>query len=207
MKKLIFFLASAIMLISFVFASMDNSALKPMPPNNLVYESEKNADYLGENLGDQYCGDSYLSNGEECDNGNENGVRCNNDRRDCEYCSKSCKMISLEEEENHYVKKRSIFINDNMGVFCNPNWECTGWNDCDGGVQTRKCRDTNNCEYPLNKPIEKTSCDSIRNYVLTSEESVEEKYYSIPFGLLILIAVLLLFILVFVVNWRHLGGR
>ena len=156
------------------------------------------------------CGNGVKEDGEECDYGEDNGVKCDNDHNSCEYCSNSCKIISLEEteEDNKDTKKRSIFIYDNNGgIFCNPNWKCTGWTDCDGGIQTRNCKDSNNCEYLLNKPIEKTSCESDVDYVSISEEYVEGEYYSIPFGLLILIAVLLLFVLVFAVNWRYLGGR
>lgn len=156
------------------------------------------------------CGDGIVDSGEQCDYGEDNGERCDNDNHDCEYCSAGCKIIELEEEEddNNYREKRPIFLYDNNGgIFCNPNWKCTGWTDCDGGVQTRNCRDSNNCEYPLNKPIEKTSCESNVNYVFINEEYVEEEYYSIPFGLIILIAVLFLFILVFAVNWRYLGRR
>lgn len=35
---------------------------------------------------------------------------------------------------------------------CVSNWECSSWNECDYGFQSRKCNDLNKCEYATNTP-------------------------------------------------------
>ena len=46
-----------------------------------------------------------------------------------------------------------------MVSFCEPNWKCSGWGECQADLMTRKCYDENHCEYSYNKPIETTGCD------------------------------------------------
>jgi len=45
-----------------------------------------------------------------------------------------------------------------LKTFCEVNWKCSGWSECDGGVTTRTCEDKNYCEEPYNMPLEKTGC-------------------------------------------------
>ncbi len=54
---------------------------------------------------------------------------------------------------------------------CIPNWECTGWGEYEEGIMLRSCRDTNNCDYPYPKPIEKIETDEI---MITTAEEVKE---------------------------------
>ena len=42
---------------------------------------------------------------------------------------------------------------------CNPNWDCTSWNDCSSsGIQTRTCSDAEKCGTNNNKPPTTKSC-------------------------------------------------
>jgi hypothetical protein len=43
-------------------------------------------------------------------------------------------------------------------VPCTPNWSCTNWGTCTGGIQTRTCTDLNNCGTSTGKPAESQSC-------------------------------------------------
>jgi len=43
--------------------------------------------------------------------------------------------------------------------FCEPNWQCSAWSQCDDEIMTRSCRDTNNCDFSYNKPAETTVCE------------------------------------------------
>jgi hypothetical protein len=48
---------------------------------------------------------------------------------------------------------------------CKPNWKCTEWSECkpsepenSQGIQTRICKDNNNCQIETGKPIESQAC-------------------------------------------------
>jgi len=41
---------------------------------------------------------------------------------------------------------------------CISSWQCSTWNNCIGGSQSRTCTDTNNCNNLAGKPSEKQSC-------------------------------------------------
>ncbi len=41
---------------------------------------------------------------------------------------------------------------------CNPNWVCSEWNICTGGIQTRVCDDVNSCGTIIGKPSQSQSC-------------------------------------------------
>lgn len=43
---------------------------------------------------------------------------------------------------------------------CTPDWECTAWSECQGGVQTRICTDLNQCGTENGKPAESQACTS-----------------------------------------------
>jgi len=74
---------------------------------------------------------------------------------------------------------------------CYPNWECTAWSECSGGIRTRRCQDTNNCELDYNKPIEQAGCEM-------SKVLIEEK----PglSGLFILLGIFIIFILIIILT-------
>lgn len=74
-----------------------------------------------------------------------------------------------------------------LKFFCEPNWECSGWGDCFGGVMTRNCQDTNYCEEPYNKPTEITGC---QEGVISSSLS-EGNVNFFPILMIILIIILI----------------
>lgn len=41
---------------------------------------------------------------------------------------------------------------------CTPKWTCSEWSECNQGVQTRACNDSNNCNINTGKPIEYQKC-------------------------------------------------
>lgn len=41
---------------------------------------------------------------------------------------------------------------------CTENWSCYNWSTCSGGLQTRTCKDVNNCGSTTNKPVLTQSC-------------------------------------------------
>lgn len=41
---------------------------------------------------------------------------------------------------------------------CSPNWECSLWNSCVGGVEDRTCVDARDCGSARNMPVEVRSC-------------------------------------------------
>jgi len=48
---------------------------------------------------------------------------------------------------------------------CIPDWQCTDWSACSGGIQTRTCSDANGCGITTGKPEESQSCGSAVNVV------------------------------------------
>ena len=110
-----------------------------------------------------HCCDGNLDADEECDDGIHNGVICDNSEEDCSYCSLSCEIINLKgpDDDGDYNRDKDSGNSRRIRLqqFCDVNWVCSGWNECDNGIMTRKCQDTNRCDYSYNKPIEQTGCE------------------------------------------------
>lgn len=145
------------------------------------------------------CGNNILEVGEQCDEGVENGVKCDNSYSDCEYCSATCKIVELECEECDDCKsckdKKNI---DEIIFYCSPNWKCGAWSECFDNIQTRECRDTNNCETVMNKPSETTGCQNgIISTVFLGDENVST---GVPVGVWILLALIVIAIIIVLVN-------
>jgi len=105
------------------------------------------------------CGNSVLEEHEECDNGTSNGVRCDNSDSSCTYCSSYCRIIDLGKEKDTNSKNknnRQIELTSS----CEPNWDCTNWGECSDGIMQRECKDTNNCAFAINKPLEEKACSA-----------------------------------------------
>lgn len=49
---------------------------------------------------------------------------------------------------------------------CTQSWNCTNWGACTSGVQTRLCRDLNNCGNEIGKPSESQSCAMINGTLI-----------------------------------------
>ena len=60
-----------------------------------------------------------------------------------------------------YTSRSSSKHNTIIPFICEPNWECSGWSECiNNEIMTRNCKDTHNCAYSYNKPIERTGCET-----------------------------------------------
>jgi hypothetical protein len=66
--------------------------------------------------------------------------------------------IKIIDQSDPYVSA----ISDNFSIIsssvCKPNWSCTDWSVCSGGIQTKTCTDLNNCEVNTDKPAESQFC-------------------------------------------------
>lgn len=76
--------------------------------------------------------------------------------------------------------------NINWAQFCEVNWQCSGWNECNGEVMTRECVDTNNCAISYNKPAERASCE-----IPINSEVIQENMNNNSLSVLIWIAIIL----------------
>ena len=47
---------------------------------------------------------------------------------------------------------------------CTPNWQCSDWDTCTNGQQSRTCIDSNSCGTTQNKPLTAQSCGCIQNW-------------------------------------------
>jgi len=140
------------------------------------------------------CGNNILETGEECDGSDFGGLSC----LDYGYssgnliCSSSCE-ISISSCFDSSTEKKSSGSHKNVFVqFCDPNWECSGWSECDNDLMTRKCYDTNNCDYSYNKPIEETGCDPNISQVFTEEKDNSKILIALIGGFIALLLILFL---------------
>jgi len=140
-----------------------------------------------------YCGDGVLEYGEECDDGVLNGILCDNLNSSCTYCNSLCESITLPYEEQDKKSKSRSAHTGHVFQYCDVNWECSGWGVCVDGTMTRKCYDTNNCQYSYNKPIERTGCEIISHVLV--EEKNPYVFLLIIFGIAIALLIILIIIL------------
>ena len=83
--------------------------------------------------------------------------------------------------------------NIDWAQFCEVNWQCSGWGECNGGIMTRECVDTNNCANSYNKPTERVSCETPINL-----DVIKENMNNGSLSILILVAIILLLVLTLV---------
>lgn len=46
---------------------------------------------------------------------------------------------------------------------CIESWSCSDWSECINGIQTRTCKDLNDCGITKNKPKEEQSCEDVQD--------------------------------------------
>ncbi len=143
------------------------------------------------------CGNGIIETGEECDDGNLNGVRCDNDNRDCTYCSSSCKIIELKEKSENKDHNGETSKERTLFTTCEPNWDCTNWGECVNGTTTRVCTDTNGCGIDINKPNEINICGTQQVKI---EPGEKQATFSALFWILLAISLGIIAVLTILVN-------
>jgi len=139
-----------------------------------------------------FCGNSVIEGDEQCDDGDDNGIACDNSTSSCTYCSSECELITLPYSSDYQQTKSSH--QNHFVQFCDVDWKCSGWSECVNRIKTRKCYDKNYCDYSYNKPIEKTGCDMLSK-VLVGEDEFNPVFILLgAITSLILIAVLVVFL-------------
>lgn len=105
----------------------------------------------GECIGD-LCGNNFTDSGEECDNGDNNGLACSADYDEtCTYCSSECEVINVK------------------GEYCGDD-DCNGNEDCDSCSKDCGCSSGYECvDGDCEKEKEKS--ESTKKSSLTSSTS------------------------------------
>ncbi|MBI2208134.1 hypothetical protein HYU50_01440 [Candidatus Woesearchaeota archaeon] len=57
---------------------------------------------------------------------------------------------------------------------CLENWQCISWSECVNNLQTRSCKDLNNCGTSFNKPTEAKACTPEKQALAVLEEKEEK---------------------------------
>ncbi|MFC1682446.1 DUF4215 domain-containing protein [Nanoarchaeota archaeon] len=152
---------------------------------NLENEDGCSSECLIESEEGAVCGNWILEQGEQCDDGN----LINNDG-----CSNNC---HIETQTNQTTTQTYLYSShtSSPAQFCDSNWQCSAWSDCNNNIKTRTCHDTNYCKFKYNKPTETINCE------LASNVFVKEKTNYLPLiiisSMIILVLVLIIFVLVF----------
>jgi len=103
-----------------------------------------------------FCGDGECNGNEVC--GNSDGdLECGSD---CGPCPEIDTPTNNQETKNTENKKTNeVVIPETIPETCEVNWICGEWTECIDDIQTRECKDENNCNIQNNKPLESRECE------------------------------------------------
>jgi len=93
------------------------------------------------------------------------------------------------------ARSSSSSKNNVVEQFCDVNWECSDWGECNYGIMSRECIDKTQCEIQYNKPIEKTGCEVVSSVILEKTDKEPINKNSMIFGLSIILTLILIIIL------------
>ena len=85
---------------------------------------------------------------------------------------------------------------------CQEKWTCTEWSECKDGIQTRTCKDENNCGTDLHKPLESQPCVVEEKTATTKSLAPITGFFAlIPSQTLIGLVTIILIVVIFF-GWR-----
>ncbi len=86
----------------------------------------------------------------KCNSTNESLIRCNGNAQNDYTCTAEGSRYKISGLKNSGISEYT----------CAENWQCSGWDTCSSGMQTRTCTDLNSCGTAISKPAETQSCES-----------------------------------------------
>jgi len=90
---------------------------------------------------------------------------------------------------------------------CQERWVCTPWSECKNGIQTRTCKDENNCGTDFHKPLESQPCVAEEKTATTGNLAPITGFFAlIPSQTLIGLVTIILIVLIFF-GWRKVFPR
>jgi len=109
------------------------------------------------------------------------------------------KVVEEENKKNSNINERDVL----RGVgFEESVWQCTGWNECNDGMQKRTCTDLNKANIPTNKPAETLSCElgteSTEILKISNDDNKQQGFNLSLIAWIFGIAVIILLILVII---------
>ena len=137
-----------------------------------------------------YCGDGIVQlPNEQCDDGNSVG-------------GDGCSSICISEINGGGSRSSSS---------CTPEWDCSLWSECVGGIKIRNCVDTKMCGVSYNRPAERMGCSETADLQSNAILNLDSKNASqsflrtvlnlLPWIFLIgIIALLLVLVVLFIIR-------
>jgi hypothetical protein len=118
------------------------------------------------------------------------------------------RLYDLDGDYDEVSFEVEVKDDGDCGDSCSSDWDCSGWSQCDGGIQTRICVDLKDCDGEI-APEEFRPCSSsegfpanfTEGFVFSSGKKSCEGFFCDPYELIIIIslAIMILAILILIV--------